>query len=176
MSLDMVTAALEERFARLGLTAEPLLLRGPVPTGQLYVRVAPEHLVEVMTFLRDDPRTRFEQLVDVTGVDYLEFPDARDRYGVIYGLLSLTHGHRLWVKCFVNDPDPAVPTLTGVWAGANWPEREVFDMFGVRFEGHPDLRRLLTWDGFVAHPLRKDYPLTGLGEREDYEVTTRESS
>jgi NADH-quinone oxidoreductase subunit C len=157
---------------------EPLLSRGAgQPAGdQLFIRVPADRLIEVMTFLRDDPSCRFEQLCDLTCVDYLNFPKARDRYGVIYSLLSLTHNHRLWVKCFVNDPKPAVPSVVSIWPGADWMEREAFDMFGVVFEGHPDLRRILTWDGFEAHPLRKDYPLRGRGERENYEIVTRESA
>ena len=80
------------------------------------------------------------------------------------------------VLAFANDPEPTVPSVVGIWAGANWMEREVWDLFGVRFEGHPDLRRIMTWEGFEAHPLRKDYPLHGRGEREDYEVVTRDSA
>ncbi len=129
-----------------------------------------------MTFLRNDPRTKFEQLCDLAGIDYLEFPDATDRFAVIYSLLSLTHNHRLWIKVFVNDPDPSLESVTGIWAGAEWPEREVFDMFGIRFENHPDLRRILTPDGFEDHPLRKDYPLRGKGEREQFEVVRRDSA
>jgi NADH-quinone oxidoreductase subunit C len=173
---DHIVAAIREKFPGMAVEAKPLLAGGARPTGQYYVRVEPDRLVEVMTFLRDDERTKFEQLIDLTCVDYLNFPGAADRYGVIYSLLSLTHGHRLWVKCFVNDPTPKLPTVTGIWAGADWMEREVFDMFGVVFEGHPDLRRILTWDGFEAHPLRKDYPLRGRGERENYEVLTRDSA
>ncbi len=114
-----------------------------------------------MTFLRDDPRTRFEQLCDLTCVDYLTFPKAQDRYGVTYSLLSLTHNHRLWAKCFVNDPDPQVPTVTGVWLGADWMEREVYDMYGVRFAGHPDLRRILTWDASALTPFARTTPAPG---------------
>ncbi len=143
---------------------------------QLCVRVPSDRLIEVMTFLYEDQRCRFEQLCDLTCVDYLEFPGAEDRYGVIYSLLSLTQGHRLWAKCFVNDPEPEVPSVTGIWYGADWMEREVYDMFGVRFDGHPDLRRILTWEGFEAHPLRKDYPLHGRGERQDFKVVTREDA
>ena len=106
----------------------------------------------------------------------LHYPGATDRFGVTYSLLSVSHNHRLWVKCFVNDPDPEVPTMTGIWQGANWPEREVYDLFGVRFAGHPDLRRLMTWEGFASHPLRKDYPLQGRGERADYPVYDRTSA
>ncbi len=140
---------------------------------QVCVRVTPDRLIEVMRFLYEDDRCRFEQLCDLTCVDYLNFPKARDRFGVTYSLLSITKGHRLWVKCFVNDPDPEVPSITDIWWGADWLEREVWDMFGVRFSGHPDLRRILTWEGFEAHPLRKDYPLRGRGEREAYQVVQR---
>jgi len=91
-------------------------------------------------------------------------------------LLSLTHNHRLWIKAFVNDPDPELPTVTSIWKGAEWPEREVYDMFGIRFAGHPDLRRILLPQNFKDYPLRKDYPLTGKGEREDFEVVTRETA
>jgi len=152
------------------------MVRRDALKDQTYVRLPPDRLVAIMRFLHDDERCRFEQLCDLTCVDYLNFPKARDRYGVIYSLLSISKGHRLWVKCFVNDPDPEVPTVTCIWKGADWLEREVFDMFGVRFAGHPDLRRILTWEGFKAHPLRKDYPLRGRGEREDFEVVTRDSA
>jgi NADH-quinone oxidoreductase subunit C len=171
-----IVAAINRRFPDLRLEAKPLLMRGEVPGDQLYVRIEPARLLDVMRFLRDDDATRFDQLIDLTCVDYLNFPNATDRYGVIYSLLSIEHGHRIWIKCFVNDPAPKVPSVTSVWKGAEWMEREVFDMFGVVFENHPDLRRILTWDEFKAHPLRKDYPLRGKGEREDYEVLTREDA
>ncbi len=147
------------------------------PNGdQLFLHVEPARLVPVMEFLKHDPQCKFEQVCDITCVEYLNFPSAADRYGVIYSLLSLSIGHRLWIKCFANDPDPEVPSITGIWKGANWLEREVWDMFGVKFTGHPDLRRILTWEAFKAHPLRKDYPLRGRGEREDFEVVTPESA
>ena len=143
---------------------------------QMCVCIPPDRLLEVMRFLHDDKRCLFEQLCDLTCVDYLNFPKARDRYGVTYSLLSVSKGHRLWAKCFVNDPDPAVPSVVPIWNGANWCEREVWDMFGVKFEGHPDLRRILTWEGFKAHPLRKDYPLRGRGEREDFKQVARDGA
>ena len=156
--------------------ARPLLTGGAAAPDQYFIRVEQENLLDVMRLLKEDSRTRFEQLIDLTCVDYLHFPDAADRYGVIYSLLSLTHGHRLWIKCFANDPKPAVPSVTSIWAGAEWMEREVYDMFGIDFDGHPDLRRILTWDGFGAFPLRKDYPLRGKGERENYPVIERDST
>ncbi len=171
-----VRIALAERFPEIPFAPAALVFWGSVPSDQTWVAVPRERLVAVCTFLRDDARCRFDQLSDLTCVDYLKFPKARDRYGVIYGLLSIELGHRLWLKCFVNDPDPEVPSVTPVWAGANWLEREVYDMFGVRFSGHPDLRRILTWDGFGAYPLRKDYPLRGRGERENYDTVTRGSA
>lgn len=176
MATDQVIEVLQERFKELDFAPAPLVATARLTTDQICVRVPVDRLVEVMTFLRDDPRTRFEQLCDLTCVDYLNFPKASDRFGVTYSLLSLTHNHRLWAKCFVNDPNPQVPSVTAVWAGADWMEREVYDMFGIRFTGHPDLRRILTWDGFKSYPLRKDYPMRGLGEREDYATLTRESS
>lgn len=173
---DEIVSILRSRFDGIPFEARPLLERCAKPTDQYYIRVEPNRLFDVMKCLREDERTKFEQLIDLTCVDYLNFPAAADRYGVTYSLLSLSLGHRLWVKCFVNDPSPKVPSLTPIWKGADWMEREVFDMFGVVFEGHPDLRRILTWDGFEAHPLRKDYPLRGKGEREDYQVVERDSA
>lgn len=177
MSTVDAVDALKERFPELNLESRPLLVRKDgAPSDQLFVVLPAERLLEVMRFLRDDPRTRFEQLTDVTCVDYLEYPGAADRFAVIYALLSLTHNHRLWVKVFVNDPDPRVPSVTGLWQGANWPEREVFDLFGITFDGHPDLRRILTPEQFVDHPLRKDYPLRGRGEREALPQISRDSA
>jgi NADH-quinone oxidoreductase subunit C len=167
-------AALREAFGELhAAPLRPTVLARP---EQVCVHVPAAKLASVMRFLHDDARCRFDQLSDLTCVDYLDFPNATDRYAVVYSLLSTKLGQRLWVKCFVNDPQPTAPSVTGIWKGAMWLEREAWDMFGVRFDGHPDLRRILTWEGFVAHPLRKDYPLRGLGEREAYKRITRESA
>lgn len=168
--------ALKSKVSGIAFEAQPLVMRGSEPGDQMYIRVEPDRLIEVLRALRDDATCRFEQLIDLTCVDYLNFPNATDRYGVIYSLLSLTHNHRLWVKSFVNDPAPKLPSVTSIWKGADWMEREVYDMFGIVFEGHPDLRRILTWEGFEANPLRKDYPLRGRGERENYEIVTRDSA
>lgn len=172
----LVVAALRSSFPDVDFAPAPLLAMRDNSAEQTCVRVPAGRLLEVMRFLHDDPRCAFEQLCDLTCIDYLNFPKATDRYGVIYSLLSLSREHRLWVKCFVNDPDPEVPSVVSIWNGANWLEREVWDMFGVKFAGHPDLRRILTWEGFKAHPLRKDYPLRGRGEREDFQRLTRESA
>lgn len=136
--------------------------------------VAPERLFAVLQDLRD--AHGFEMLVDITAVDYLETPDAADRYGVVYPLLNTVTGERLIVKTFVNDPDPELPTVTTLWRCADWMEREVYDMFGIRFRGHPDPRRILMPDEFVDFPLRKDYPLKGRGERHNFPVITRAES
>ena len=175
-TVEEMVSLLQARFGGEAFEARSLLEKVAHDNGQRYIRVEAGRLIEVMRFLREDPRLLFEQLVDLTCIDYLNFPNAADRYGVIYSLLSLTHGHRLWVKCFVNDPRPEVPSVTSIWKGAEWMEREVFDMFGVVFTGHPDLRRILTWDEFKAHPLRKDYPLRGQGERENYQVVERDTA
>ncbi len=175
-SVEQIVGALKARFPECAFEAAPLIVRSGVAGDQHFVRVEAGRLIDVLRFLRDDPAMKFEQLIDLTCVDYLNFSGATDRFGVNYSLLSLTHGHRLWIKCFVNDPAPKLPSATSVWAGSKWMEREVLDMFGNVSDGHPALRPILTWDGFEAHPLRKDYPLRGRGERENYEVVTRESA
>jgi NADH-quinone oxidoreductase subunit C len=177
MATAAAIEALRQRLPDLPIDPQPLVRYGPdAASDQLWVRVPAARLIEAMTILRDDPQTRFEQLCDLLGMDYLGYPGATDRFAVIYSLLSLTHNHRLWVKVFVNDPDPHVPSVTSLWKGAEWPEREVYDLFGIRFTGHPDLRRILLPQNFTSYPLRKDYPLTGRGEREDFEVVTRETA
>lgn len=162
-------------------------LRGTEFHGQSTLVVEPRDLHAVMKFLRDDPRCAFNFLSDVAGVDYLNYPaETAGRFAVIYNLCSYERTDRFFVKVFLNpsiptdgiEEDPAlyVDTVCDLWPGAEWTEREVFDMFGVRFRNHPDLRRILTWETFPAHPLRKDYPLRGRGEREDYRIVDRTSS
>ena len=175
-TVDAAVDGLAAKFPDIDFAPHPLMSCDDKAREQLCLRVPADRLLEVMRFLHADERYRFEQLCDLTCIDYLNFPKARDRYAVIYSLLSITKGHRLWVKCFVNDPSPEVPSVVSIWKGSNWLEREVWDMFGVRFTGHPDLRRILTWEAFQAHPLRKDYPLRGRGEREDFERITRDSA
>ncbi len=116
---------------------------------------------EVLQVCRDDPELRFEMLVDLTAVDYLRYPGREEaaRFEVVYHLYSVTHNHRLRLKVPVDEDDPVVPSAVPLWPIANWYEREVWDMFGIRFEGHPDLRRLLLYEEFEGHPLRKDYPI-----------------
>ena len=136
--------------------------------------VPAQSLLCVLQALRD--QYGFDMLVDVTAVDYLEYADATDRFGVVYLLLNMATGERLIVKTFVNPPQPALPSVTGLWTGADWMEREVFDMFGIEFTGHPDLRRILLPEEFTAFPLRKDYPLQGRGERHNFPVINRAES
>lgn len=155
--------------------------------GQSTLIVEPRDLHRVMRFLRDNEQTRYDFLSDVIGVDYLNYP-ARTlgRFAVIYNLCSYEREDRFYVKTHL---DPSIPTegieedpalwldsVTDIWPGAEWPEREVFDMFGIRFGNHPDLRRILTWAEFPAHPLRKDYPVRGRGERESYKVVDRSTA
>jgi len=128
---------------------------------------------DAFTFLVE---SGFDLLVDVSCVDYLEYKGATRRYGLVYLLASTATNQRLTVRVFVDDPDPTVPSVVPLWESANWLEREVWDMFGIRFEGHPDLRRLLMPEAFAAHPLRKDYPLQGRGERHNFPVITRDVS
>jgi NADH-quinone oxidoreductase subunit C len=118
----------------------------------------------------------FDMLVELTAVDYLEYPDATDRFGVIYGLLNTLSGDRLIVKTHLNPPDLELPSVYPLWRSADWMEREVYDMYGITFAGHPDLRRILMPDEFTAFPLRKDYPLKGRGERHNFPVITRAES
>jgi len=127
--------------------------------GELSVRVKRDALVRVLTFLRDDVNCQFKQLVDLCGVDY---PEREERFEVVYNLLSLTHNFRIRVK--VTTAGDPVPSAVGAFSTAGWFERECWDMYGVPFDGNPDLRRILTDYGFEGHPLRKDFPLTGFVE------------
>ena len=160
--------------------------------GQTTLVVPKDRIHEVMTFLRQDAGTAYDLLVDVTAVDYLNYPVSKagpaqgGRFAVIYNLVNTTTALRLIVKSFlsptldttgiVDDPALHIHSICDLWPGGEWREREVFDMFGIRFDHHPDLRRILTWETFPAHPLRKDYPLRGRGERETYIVVEREDA
>jgi NADH-quinone oxidoreductase subunit C len=133
--------------------------------GEITITVAAADSLRIAERLRDDPGLRFEQLVDLCGVDYADYrnePWQGLRYCVVSHLLSVTHNRRLRLKVFAPDDElPAVPSLTEIWNGANWFEREAFDLFGIVFEGHEDLRRILTDYGFIGHPMRKDFPVSG---------------
>jgi NADH-quinone oxidoreductase subunit C len=143
------------------------IAKSEIAYGELTVTVAGEDIVEVVTFLRDDSACQFVSFVDVCGADY---PSRAKRFEVVYHLLSPKKNVRIRVKV-MTDEDTPVPSITGVYPGADWFERETYDLYGVLFSGHPDLRRLLTDYGFDGHPLRKDFPLTGFVEvRYDDEV------
>lgn len=136
--------------------------------GELTLIVKADDYLEVARLLRDEPSLRFEQLLDICGVDYSDYADgAWDglRFAAVSHLISITHNWRLRLRVFAPDDDlPVVPSLIDVWNSANWFEREAFDFYGIVFEGHPDLRRILTDYGFVGHPFRKDFPVSGFVE------------
>ncbi len=171
-------------FAILKEAFPAITLRGTEYRGQSTLIVEPQDLHKVMTFLKNDPRCDYNFLSDVVGIDYLGYPAPTiGRFAVVYNLCSYERDDRFFVKVFL---DPSIPTdgieedpalyvdsVCDLWPGAEWTEREVFDMYGIRFRNHPDLRRILTWKEFPAHPLRKDYPLRGRGERETYRVIDR---
>lgn len=154
------------------------------------IEVPATEIVNIAKQLRDTPEWAFEMLIDLCGVDYLHYgcgewvtdkatsvgferavkpiqeaipnsPWKKPRFAVVYHLLSITHNHRLRVRAFVEDSNPIIDSVTSIWASANWYEREAFDLYGILFAGHPDLRRILTDYGFVGHPFRKDFPLVG---------------
>ncbi len=164
MTYDAILGLLKERFGPQSLATSEFRdnRRIIVPPAQLYA---------VLERLKRD--CGFDMLIDVTAVDYLYYPDAKDRFGVIYALLNVTIGERLYVKTYLNEPDLTIPSAFPLWKGADWMEREVYDMYGIVFEGHPNLRRILMPEEFTAYPLRKDYPLRGRGERHNFPVITR---
>jgi NADH-quinone oxidoreductase subunit C len=127
--------------------------------GELTVVVPKERIVDVCRFLKEDPQLQFDFLADVCGIDMYT---PTKRFGVIYNLYSLKNRNRIRLKVFTEEDDPKVPTMTGLFGTANWHERETFDMFGIIFEGHPDLRRVYMPDEFEHYPLRKDFPLMGI--------------
>ena len=151
-----VLARLQEQFGAAILSTHAL-------HGDETAVVAPARLVEICTFLRDDPQARMTMLIDLTCVDTLGLDDREiGRFEMVYHLRSMTSGSRLRIKAVLDEgaagEAPEIDSLSSLWKGANWFEREVFDMFGVRFRGHPDLRRILMYEEFIGHPLRKDYP------------------
>ncbi len=154
---DAVSAALGDKACDIRLALD-----------ELTITVAAGDYLDVMKILRDAPQCRFEQLVDLCGVDYSAYRDVGTdglRYAVVSHLLSVSLNQRVRVKVFCPDDDfPVVPSVTDIWNGANWFEREAFDLFGIVFDGHNDLRRILTDYGFIGHPFRKDFPLSGYVE------------
>jgi NADH-quinone oxidoreductase subunit C len=125
--------------------------------GDTFVRVSAEHIHEVLSYLKNE--MHFVYLTDLFGTDRFT---SEDRFEVIYNLISLKSGARIFIKTWIQEENPVLPTVTDIWAAANWNEREVWDMFGIRFEGHPDLRRIFLPEDFEYHPLRKEFPLLGI--------------
>jgi NADH-quinone oxidoreductase subunit C len=183
-----VPAYIDELAAQIERALGKRAQRYPSAADEVAIEVAPGELLEVARTLRDDPELRFEMLMDLAGVDYLDFGRAEwrtvaatasgfsrgvnraaphtlagnKRFAVVSQLLSLTHNRRLRLRVWCDEiEDPVIDSLTGIWASADWFEREAFDLFGILFKGHPDLRRILTDYGFIGHPFRKDFPLIG---------------
>jgi len=179
--LELRAASLQERFAEQSVEAL-------AANGEITLEVPRDHLITVCTALRDEPELAYSQLIDVCGVDYSGYgevewetnsatgsgfsrgvsnSDAReanwqkDRFAVVYHLISYKHNRRIRVRTYADSEFPVVDSVVDIWNGANWFEREAFDLFGILFDGHPDLRRILTDYGFVGHPFRKDFPLIG---------------
>ena len=136
-----------------------------VRLGELTLIIRPQHYADAMRTLRDHPDCRFEQLIDLCGMDYSEYADGAwegVRFAVVVQLLSISNNQRIRVRVFCPDDDlPVVASMVEIWPSANWFEREAFDLYGIVFDGHPDLRRILTDYGFIGHPFRKDFPLSG---------------
>jgi NADH-quinone oxidoreductase subunit C len=140
------------------------ILSSKIDRGELTIEIASDNLLTLMGLLRNDAKTSFEQCVDLCGVDYSEYGNnyVGQRFAVVYHLLSINHNWRLRVRTFIkNDELPILPSLVTLWSGLDWFEREAFDLFGIIFDGHPDLRRILTDYGFIGHPFRKDFPVYG---------------
>jgi NADH-quinone oxidoreductase subunit C len=156
--LESLQSALEREF-------DGHVLKLTDAFGEITLEIAPDELTQVARKLRDHPDFQFEQLIDLCGVDYARYGNedrTPPRFAVVYHFLSLAHNRRLRVRTFAQDDTlPVVRSVVEIWPSANWFEREAFDLFGIVFEGHPDLRRILTDYGFIGHPFRKDFPLSG---------------
>lgn len=165
MSESATTEAVQQAFPEATVSTFREQTRFVVPADKLYA---------VLSTLKS--QFHFDFLAEVTCVDYLHYREATERFGLVYIVVNTETNQRLTVRTFVNDPEPAVPSVVSLWEAANWLEREVWDLFGIRFTGHPDLRRVVLPEEFTAHPLRKDYPLQGRGERHNFPVLTRGES
>ncbi len=156
-SVQKLVDQITSRFEGIGGSCKAAL-------GEVTLEIPRERLLECCRALRDEADFSFEQLIDLCGVDYSQYGEGKwegERFAVVYHLLSVQHNRRLRLRVFLDDEQPRVDSVVDVWAAANWFEREAFDLFGILFEGHPDLRRILTDYGFIGHPFRKDFPLTG---------------
>jgi NADH-quinone oxidoreductase subunit C len=160
-----MSARLDQLSEEIKLVLGEKISRMVVHVGEITIEVKQADVLEICRILRDAPAFKFEQLIDLCGVDYAEYGEGTWeglRYAVVYHFLSISLNQRLRLRVFAQDEDfPVLPTLVDLWPAANWFEREAFDLYGIMFEGHPDLRRLLTDYGFVGHPFRKDFPMIG---------------
>jgi NADH-quinone oxidoreductase subunit C len=150
-----IAKLIEEKFAGqvLGTTSH---------AGQVSVLIRKETIKDVCLYLRDEPSLRLDHLSDLTAVDYSKYPgDTGPRFEVVYNMISTVHRHRIRVKARVSEEDPRIDSVSSIWQTANWHERETYDLMGVKFDGHPDLRRILLTEDWEGHPLRKEYPLKG---------------
>jgi NADH-quinone oxidoreductase subunit C len=155
----------EALLARVEDALGDKLVSSKIAVGEVTVEVKPEDWLEVATTLRDEPGLAFDLMMDLCGVDYSAYKDGAwegARFAVVVHLLSIVKNHRLRLRTFCADDDmPVIASLIDIWPAVNWFEREAFDLFGIVFEGHPDLRRILTDYGFIGHPFRKDFPVSG---------------
>src|SRR5260370_18459521 len=165
MAFDSIVTALKTKFADLTTSEFG-------ENGGLVVK--PAQLFDVLKALKEEHG--FDMLFELTAADYLKYPNAIDRFGVVYGLLNLKTGERVFVKTFLNEPDLTICSAFALWKGADWLEREVYDMYGIVFESHPDPRRILMPEAFTSYPLRTGHPLRGRGERHNFPVITRAES
>jgi NADH-quinone oxidoreductase subunit C len=150
-----IAKLIEEKFAGqvLGTTAF---------AGQVGVTLKKDRIKDVCLFLRDEPSLKMDHLADLTAVDFSKYPgDTGPRFEVVYNMISTVHRHRIRLKVRVPEEDPSIDSVASIWQTANWHERETFDLMGIKFDGHPDLRRILLTDDWEGHPLRKEYPLKG---------------
>lgn len=148
------------------------ILASHAHVGDETIVTSSEHVLEIATFLRHDPAMDFDFMSDVTAVDYLQ---REPRFEVVYHFYSLQHRHRVRVKVAIAEGAESMPSLSGLWGAANWGEREVWDMYGIHFEGHPNLRRVLMYEEFEGHPLRKDYPIQQSQPRMDLRKKERDA-
>jgi NADH-quinone oxidoreductase subunit C len=157
MGLDNSSSKTPERSLQLLKESFPdAILETMLPQGDATAVIHPDSLTKIVDFVKNDPHLQFDVLIDITAVDYLE---RKPRFDVVYHFLSLPFAQRLRLKVAVDEGEPGLASITSWWGAADWLEREVWDMFGIRFAGHPNLKRILMYDGFQGHPLRKDYPI-----------------
>ncbi len=156
----MASSELKDLGKHIAAARASAVVSADVAYGELNITAHRDQIIDLISFLRDDPQCLFKQMIDITAVDY---PDRAERFDVVYHMLSMHNNQRIRISITASE-DTLVPSLCGVFSGANWYEREVFDMFGILFSDHPDLRRILTDYGFRGYPLRKDFPTTGYVE------------